>query len=58
MLKVVEFLSHLGHFWVKYQLLVIYRNKAYKKKALKDIPQPKSEHITRIILKLFTKKNL
>lgn len=56
MLKVLEFLSHLGRFWVKCQLLGIHLNKAHKKKALKDSPQPNGEHITWIILKLFAKK--
>lgn len=46
MLKVLEFLSHLGRFWVKYQLLGIHLNKAHKKKGLKDTPQPNGEHIT------------
>lgn len=56
MLKVLEFLSHLGRFWVKYQLLGIHLNKAHKKKGLKDTPQPNGEHITWVILKLFAKK--
>jgi len=50
-------ISHLGHFWVKYQLLAILLNKANNKKEnpLTDITQPNSEHITWIILQFFTK---
>jgi len=50
-------ISHLGHFWVKYQLLAILLNKANNKKEnpVTDITQPNSEHITWIILQFFTK---